>query len=216
MILTVKRAKKHRRNLFIIKTLIIIFILFMLTVSVYILYNKLFIIKTVESSDDIKQAVEEKVIGKSLLSIKYMEITKLISSTYMSYDIKISKLIPGKLVITKKEIEPIIHIIDENIYINNYGQKFRVKSKQFYSSLKIYGKVSDLQIKKMINLSNRGIFKRVYVKNGYYIGKRDNDINVVFNYIDNTLAKRINRVAKIENGENYTMDIRFKNQVIIR
>jgi len=216
MILTVKRAKKHRRNLFIIKTLIIIFILFMLTVSVYIIYNKLFIIKTVESSDDIKQAVEEKVIGKSLLSIKYREITKLISSTYMSYDIKISKLIPGKLVITKKEIEPIIHIVDENIYINNYGQKFRVKSKQFYSPLKIYGKVSDLKIKKMIDLSNRGIFKRVYVKNGYYIGKRDNDINVVFNYIDNTLAKRINRVAKIENGESYTMDIRFKNQVIIR
>jgi hypothetical protein len=216
MILTVRRAKKHKKNLFVIKILMIVFILSMLTVSVCILYNKLFIIKAVESSNDIKQAVEDQVIGRSLLSIKYGEITKLISSTYMSYDIKISKLIPGKLVITKKEIEPIIHIVDENIYINNYGQKFRVKSKQLYAPLKIYGKVSDLEIKRMIDISNRGIFKRIYVKNGYYIGKRDNGINVVFNYIDNTLAKRINRVAKIENGENYTMDIRFRNQVIIR
>lgn len=216
MILSIKRVKKHRKNLLTIKIFIIIFILSMLTLSMYILYNKLFIIKTVESSDDIKRAVEKKVIGKSLLSIKYREITKLISSRYMSYDIIISKLLPGKLVITKKEIEPIIYLVDKNIYINAHKQKFRVKSKQLYAPLKIYGEISDLEIIKMINLSNRGIFKIIYVKKDYYIGKIDNNINVVFNYIDNTLEKRIDKVAKIENRENYTMDIRFRNQVIIR
>ncbi|HFD04538.1 MAG TPA: hypothetical protein ENJ25_00155 [Firmicutes bacterium] len=216
MILTVNEKKRRRRKKpgTVRKLVKISLIVAILVIPIVIAYNYLFIVKNIVAPDEVRVAADRVALGKSLFKVnKKLLLNEL--GEYNNYDIKITKMIPGKLIITKKEIEPELYIVDRNLYVDKRGNLFRVKGKILYAPLKVFGKIKDSEIDDLLKIAKMGVFKSIQSHNGYYTGKLGN-VKISFTTLDKTLIERIKLVMSEETRKYYSMDLRFKNLVIIR
>ncbi len=217
MILTVKdnlgrrkrRKKSLRRNI-----LKIVMLLIIIVVPLVILYNYIFIVRYVDAPTELKGEAEKTALGKPLYTIKKESILSKIEG-YPKYDISLMKIIPGKLVIRKKSVEPEVYLADMNLYIDKNGNLFGSGNKVLYAPLKVYGQVDSSKIKTILNISRKGIFKTIRVNGRYFMGKIGH-VKICFTSLDDVMIRRIKLVMSKEQRKYYTMDLRFRNQVIIR
>ncbi|NIA23729.1 MAG: hypothetical protein GWP03_06205 [Proteobacteria bacterium] len=216
MILSVndKKSKRKKKHGTVRKLVKITLIFAVLVIPIVMAYNYIFVVKNIVAPDGVKVAADKVALGKSLFRVNKKSLLRELGG-YPDFNIKITKMIPGKLVITKKEIEPQIYIADRNLYIDKSGNIFHVNGKVLYAPLKVFGNVKDSEIGDLLKISETGVFRSIRSRNGYYTGKIGN-VRVSFTTLNNNLIGRIRLVMSEESRKYYTMDLRFKNQVIIR
>ena len=219
MIFTINERKsrnnrnKKRHNPLARSTKIIVMVL-IFVIPVILGYNYLFTVKHIVAPIEIKVAADRAAFGKSLFAVNKKSIFKQMGK-YPDFDITITKMIPGKLIIEKKDIEPVIFIENRDLYVDNKGEIFRTHGKSLYAKLKVFGVVENSQIGNLLNIAKTNLFKTIYARKGYYVGKIGS-IKVSFTTLNNRLIKRLRFVMSQEPRKVYSMDLRFKNQVIIR